>query len=61
MLRAQARQAMAKEPGGQTLEPWHLGQRAKFGRKIGGVLRHAGGLQGVRLLRTMVAAFALEF
>jgi hypothetical protein len=32
---------MAKEPGGEALEQWHLGQGTKFGRKIGGVLRHA--------------------
>ncbi|PPA04126.1 hypothetical protein C4E44_10695 [Pseudomonas sp. MWU12-2312b] len=61
MLGAQARQAMAEEPGGQALEQRHLGQRTKFRRKIGGVLRHADGLQGLRLLRAMVSSFAVEF
>jgi hypothetical protein len=42
MLRTQAGQAMTEESGGETLEQRHLGQRTKFRRKIGGVLRHAG-------------------
>ncbi|MNH91133.1 hypothetical protein D3C87_1179270 [compost metagenome] len=61
MLCAQSCQAMTKETGGQTLEQRHLGQRTKFRRKIGGVLRHADGLQGVRLLRAMVSLFAAQF
>ncbi|MNM97373.1 hypothetical protein D3C81_1098770 [compost metagenome] len=51
VLRAQSGQTVAEEACSQAFEPWHLGQGAKFGRKIGGVLRHADGLQCVRLLR----------
>lgn len=61
VLRAQAGQAMTEKPGSQALEQWHLGQGTKFWGKIRGVLRHADGLQGVRLLRAMVSAFAVEF
>ncbi|MNL24822.1 hypothetical protein D3C87_1462730 [compost metagenome] len=61
VLCAQAGQAMAKKPGGQAFEQRHLGQRTKFRWKIGGVLRHADGLQGLRLLRAMVSAFTAEF
>jgi hypothetical protein len=61
VLCAQACQAMTKKARGQAFEQWHLGQGAKFRRKIGGVLRHADGLQGVRLLRAMVSVFAIQF
>jgi len=52
---------VAEETRGQTLEPWHLGQWTEFGRQIGSVLRHAEGLQCVRLLGAMVSLFAPEF
>jgi hypothetical protein len=61
VLCAKACQAMTKEARCQAFEQWHLGQGAKFRRKIGGVLRHADGLQGVRLLGAMVSVFALQF
>ena len=41
MLCVQAGQAVTEEPGKQSLDQRHLGQGAKFRRKIGGVLRHA--------------------
>ncbi|MCY1361284.1 hypothetical protein D9M69_479450 [compost metagenome] len=41
MLCVQAGQAVAEESGKQSLDQRHLGQGAKFGREIGGVLRHA--------------------
>src|SRR5690606_5597593 len=51
VLGAQLGQPVTKESRGQTLEPGHLGQWTKVRGKIGGVLRHADGLQGVRLWR----------
>ncbi|MNZ59754.1 hypothetical protein D3C78_778010 [compost metagenome] len=41
MLCVQAGQAVTEESGEQSLDQRHLGQGAKFRRKIGGVLRHA--------------------
>ncbi|MNM89019.1 hypothetical protein D3C81_1012430 [compost metagenome] len=41
MLGVQTGQAVTEESGEQSLDQRHLGQGAKFRRKIGGVLRHA--------------------